>query len=100
MNIEHVKHAFILTIYCLKNMLTYENAIFQVLKKSGDTDTNAKIVGSMLGALHGKTHIPSYMKDPVLSFDCTKEQINLIGQKRPKEYSVKKAYENIKRLLI
>lgn len=98
-NIGHIKHAFILTIYCLKNMLTFENAIYQVLKKGGDTDTNAKIVGSMLGALYGETHIPIYMKNPVLSFDCTQEPINLIGRKRPINYSVKNAYKNIKRLI-
>ena len=98
-NIGHIKHAFILTIYCLKNMLSYENAIFQVLKKGGDTDTNAKIVGSMLGALYGETEIPLYMKEPVLTFDCTKEPIKLIGRKRPQIYSVKCAYDNIERLI-
>lgn len=33
----------------------------------GDTDTNAAIVGGMIGALHGASSIPEYMKMPVLA---------------------------------
>ena len=32
----------------------------------GDTDTNAAIVGGMVGALHGANTIPNSMKMPVL----------------------------------
>jgi ADP-ribosyl-[dinitrogen reductase] hydrolase len=38
----------------------------------GDTDTNAAIVGGMMGALHGVAAIPEYMRRPVEEFDCTK----------------------------
>lgn len=102
-HIGHVKHAFILFIYCLHKNLTYESAIYEVLKKGGDTDTNAKIVGSAIGALNGELSIPQYMKNPVLEFDCemnSEQNTNLNGQKRPKTYSVKKAYENINRLIV
>ena len=37
--------------------------------KGGDTDTNAAIVGGLIGALHGASAIPEYMKAPVLARD-------------------------------
>jgi len=38
----------------------------------GDTDTNACIVGGIIGALVGFSNIPRYMIDKLLEFDCTK----------------------------
>jgi ADP-ribosylglycohydrolase len=66
--------------------VSYEEAIKKVLLQGGDTDTNAKIVGNVMGALHGMDAIPSYMTEPVLAFDCTKN-----GNIRPLKYSVKEA---------
>jgi ADP-ribosylglycohydrolase len=37
----------------------------------GDTDTNACIVGVMIGALTGLKNIPEKMLDTLLKFDCT-----------------------------
>ena len=39
-----------------------------MLLEGGDTDTNACIVGGMIGAAVGLSNIPSTMKDPVLIF--------------------------------
>ncbi len=81
-NAGHIKHAFILCMYFLKNRhISYETAILMTLMKGGDTDTNAAIVGGLVGIY---SDIPKYMKNPVLSFDCTKE-----GNIRPSEFSVK-----------
>jgi ADP-ribosyl-[dinitrogen reductase] hydrolase len=83
--IGHVRWGFVLAIYFLRNPhFTYEDAIKITLMKGGDTDTNAAIVGGMVGSYK---LIPDYMKNPVLEFDCTDD-----GQhhKRPAEYSVKK----------
>lgn len=44
----------------------------------GDTDTNAAIVGGMIGALHGASGIPDSMKMPVLA-----RGINSPGISRP-----------------
>jgi hypothetical protein len=52
--------------------------------KGGDTDTNAAIVGGIVGAYQ---KIPEYMLRPVLDFDCTIDGRHHI---RPAEYSVKK----------
>ena len=37
-----------------------------MLLMGGDTDTNAAIVGGLIGALHGADSIPDSMKTPVL----------------------------------
>lgn len=42
---------------------TFERHIFDVLARGGDTDTNAAIVGGMLGALIGFKKLPKkYLK--------------------------------------
>ena len=66
-SIGWVRHAFKLTFSHLRKSSTYEDAIYSVLLQGGDTDTNAAIVGCMIGALHGAASIPSYMKEPVLT---------------------------------
>lgn len=83
-NIGWVKWGFIQTIYYLRNNTQYETAIKEVLMRGGDTDTNAAIVGSVLGALHGINGIPEYMKNPVLTFNPMMPEK---GQKRPDKYS-------------
>lgn len=84
--IGHVRWGFVLAIYFLRNpQISFEEAIKITLMKGGDTDTNAAIVGGMVGAYN---KIPKYMLKPVLEFDCTQE-----GRRhhmRPAEYSVKK----------
>ncbi len=69
-NEGHIKHAFIMAINLFKHIdeYTYETAIREVLMNGGDTDTNAKIVGSMFGAYYGDC-IPDYMLNPVLNSD-------------------------------
>jgi ADP-ribosylglycohydrolase len=84
-----IKHAFMLVLYFLresiKRYVSYEEAIKTVLLKGGDTDTNAKIVGNVIGAMVGFNGIPEYIVKPVLEFDCTKE-----GKIRPEKYSIKR----------
>ena len=53
----------------LRLQSSYEEAISDILHKRGDTDTNAAIVGGLIGALHGASAIPEYMKAPVLARD-------------------------------
>jgi ADP-ribosylglycohydrolase len=71
-NIGWIKHGFILAIYFLRNKTKFEDAIMKTIMLHGDTDTNACIVGGLLGAYWGEPVIPLYMKVPVLNFDCTK----------------------------
>lgn len=51
-------HAFSLTLYCLMNNLNFEDGIKYTLSKGGDTDTNAAIVGGILGARYGINSVP------------------------------------------
>ena len=61
--------AFSLAFYYLKNNYTYENAIKDTLYIGGDTDTNAAIVGGLVGARWGIDGIPSEWKSKGIRFD-------------------------------
>ncbi|KAG6582786.1 ADP-ribosylglycohydrolase family protein [Phytophthora cinnamomi] len=63
---------------------TYERAIHQTLMKGGDTDTNAAIVGGLIGALHGVEAIPVRMREAVLTFDASKPSAT--RRPRPEAY--------------
>jgi len=79
--IGHVRWGFVLAFYFLRHpTISYDDAIRDTLMKGGDTDTNACIVGGVVGCYQP---IPFFMKNPVLEFNCTKE-----GNIRPMEYSV------------
>jgi ADP-ribosylglycohydrolase len=79
----HVRYAFVMAMYFLRHPeVSYEDAIYQVLLKGGDSDTNACIVGGLVACYQP---IPEYMLRPVLTFDCTKE-----GRIRPEYYSAKR----------
>lgn len=90
-NVGHVRHAFILALRLLRSAQDYESAIAATLLQGGDTDTNAAIVGAMMGALFGLGAIPAYMRGPVERFDCTSWNVsrNLIGHRRPRTYCVR-----------
>ncbi len=45
----------------------FEAALRDTLSRGGDVDTNAAIVGGMMGALHGASGIPASMQNPVLT---------------------------------
>lgn len=47
----------------------YEEAVRETLIGGGDTDTNACIVGGLIGALQGSDAIPSRMREAVLECD-------------------------------
>lgn len=83
--IGHVRWGFVMAMYFLRNpQIGFEEAIKITLMKGGDTDTNAAIVGGLVGAYK---EIPEYMIRPVLEFDCTADGRH---HKRPAEYSVRK----------
>jgi ADP-ribosyl-[dinitrogen reductase] hydrolase len=89
--IGHVRWGFVMAIYFLRHPeIGFEEAIKITLMKGGDTDTNAAIVGGLVGAYH---KIPEYMLTPVLSFDCTTGGPR--HHKRPAEYSVKRVIGNL-----
>jgi ADP-ribosylglycohydrolase len=44
--------------WALKNALSYRDGVLQVIHEGGDADTNAAVVGAMLGAKYGFSSIP------------------------------------------
>lgn len=84
--VGHVKHAFIMVVYFLNNIekYSYETAIMETLQCGGDTDTNAKIVGSLVGAYY-QNCIPSRILNTVLEFDSSNSHISY---PRPLRYNV------------
>ena len=76
-SIGFVKYGFTQAFRHLKNGTSYLDAIFETLMGGGDTDTNACIVGGLVGAYHGEEGIPGPMKTAVLHCDTGK------GRQRP-----------------
>lgn len=81
----HVRWAFVQAMYFLRHpAISFEEALFAVLKNGGDTDTNACIVGGLVACYQ---EIPRHLSDPVLAFDPS---LDGRGHRwRPKEYSVR-----------
>ena len=77
--IGFVRWGFTLAFYFLRRGEGYETAVLWTLLEGGDTDTNAAIVGGLMGALHGIDGIPEGMRRAVLEFDPVK----MPGQMRP-----------------
>jgi hypothetical protein len=76
-----VKIAFTLAFKHLAKASTYETAITETLRGGGDTDTNACIVGGLIGALHGVSSVPNVMTQALLVCDTES------GRPRPAVYS-------------
>ena len=66
-DIGHIMIAFEYAFFYLKNNIEYEEAIRRMLKQGGDTDTNAAIVGGLLGARYGIDGIPKEWRNAVLN---------------------------------
>lgn len=76
--IGHVRYGFVFAFYFLRNPdISFEDAIRMTLMKGGDTDTNAAIVGGMVGSYQT---IPEYMLEPVMKFDVAASGF---GHERP-----------------
>ena len=80
-----IKHAFILSFFWLLQAKHYLNdleklyitALEETIKLGGDADSNATVVGGMIGALVGVKRIPQSMVTKLLTFD---DYVN--GQRR------------------
>jgi ADP-ribosylglycohydrolase len=72
-----VRIAFTHAFFHLLEGSTYEQGLTAILAGGGDTDTNACIVGGLLGALHGYSALPPAMVQSLLNSDTEK------GRPRP-----------------
>ena len=92
-HIGFIKIAFIHAFRHLLLGTNYEEAIRETLSGEGDTDTNACIVGGLIGAVCGESSLPDRMKNPVLTCDTT------LGIARPDFLSTQFVPEIIQKLI-
>lgn len=67
-----VRVAFRLAFWELLNAPDYRSAVVDAANRGGDADTNAAIVGALLGAFHGVDSIPSEWRDKVIAAEGLK----------------------------
>ena len=72
----------------------YSEVIRRTIAIGGDTDTNACIVGALVGAVVGVTSIPNDMLLKLISYDTTYQ-----GRKRANEMHAKNAIYLVKDIL-
>lgn len=87
-----VRYGFTYAFYYLYRATHFQKAILETLVRGGDTDTNACIVGGLLGALHGMDKIPKSALDKVLACDTRH------GQQRPSIYTIEPVLGHLKKL--
>ena len=85
-----VRYAFTYAFYYLAQESRFEDAIYRTLLEGGDTDTNACIVGGLVGAYVGLGSLPNYALSQVLRCDTSK------GQERREAYTAKPVAKNLK----
>jgi len=85
-----VRYAFTYAFYYLAQESRFEDAIYRTLLEGGDTDTNACIVGGLVGAYVGLGSLPNYALSRVLRCDISK------GQERLEAYTAKPVAKNLK----
>ena len=56
-------------MHFLKNEYSLQDALREILKKGGDTSSNAAVVGGLIGAARGMQEIDQKMIDTVLRVD-------------------------------
>ena len=98
-----VKNPIVLSFYFLLRTDSlqenpFDYAMREIIRLGGDTDTNACIVGGMLGALIGFSCLNSELVGKILSFDCTRvHNINRPAFLSTKAYAVPLIYDLIRK---
>ena len=87
------RYAFTYAMHYLFKGTDYRTAIRETLLRGGDTDTNACIVGGLLGAFHGLDQLPKDMYR--LLMRCKTHKGN---QARPDLYTIKRVKGNLDQL--
>ncbi len=86
----YVRYAFTYAFHYLAQESTFEEAIYRTLLEGGDTDTNACIVGGLVGASAGLGSLSNYTLSRVLRCDTSN------GQERQEAYTAKLVPNNLK----
>ncbi len=88
-DVGFVKYGFVHAFRHLKQRTPYEESIAETLRGGGDTDTNACIVGGLVGALHGEESIPERMRAALFSCDTS------LCQPRPEWLQTRKVLKGL-----
>ena len=86
----YVRYGFTYAFHYLEFAFGYRQAILETLAMGGDTDTNACIVGGLVGAYNGLNGIPKQALEKVIA--CKTEY----GQPRPEAYTIKDVQRNLR----
>lgn len=62
-----VRWAFTLAFHHLRAETPFEAALVDTVRRGGDTDTNAAIVGALLGGVQGRAAVPAQWRDRVVT---------------------------------
>lgn len=89
----HVRIAFVYAFHHLIRQTPYVQALAHTLAGGGDTDTNACIVGGLVGALHGRKGLPGTMIQKLMACDTS------LGHLRPGWLTTGEIGELIEKLL-
>ena len=89
----YVRWAFTLAFYHLHKKTSFREAIIHTLMRAGDTDTNAAIVGGLMGAYWGVDAMPVQMVGRVV-----KSLTGVGHMKRPEWLHPRNVYAIVKRL--
>ena len=92
-NAGFVRIAFSHAMHHMLHETSFRNALYQVLSCGGDTDTNACIVGGLVGARVGIEGIPEHMTLSIL--ECN----TLVGRPRPDWLSTRDTKDIARELL-
>lgn len=85
-----VRYAFTYAFYYLAQESKFDESIYRTLLEGGDTDTNACIVGGLVGAYGGLGSLPQYALGIVLKCNTFE------GQERQEIYTAKLVAKNLK----
>ncbi len=85
-----VKYGFTYAFHFLKIKQDFETAIIETMCQGGDTDTNACIVGGLMGALYGYDGLPEHALKNLLS--C---QTNQGSEPRAELFEIALAVKNL-----
>jgi ADP-ribosyl-[dinitrogen reductase] hydrolase len=88
-----VRYGFTYAFHFLYHGFGFKQAIIETLAMGGDTDTNACIVGGLLGAFNGFDELPKVPLTRLLDCDTQK------GQPRPEVYTIGGVSSNFEKVL-
>ena len=85
-------------VYHLLNTKDPAEAISQTIMQGGDTDTNAAICGSLLGAVHGREKFPKQWENSILSCKPQKDSPG-VYRPRPEAFWPINIFNQVEKLL-